>query len=57
MSKQLEKRHWHIHMIVNENTKRQLETTFYTGTDLRKPPKGLRSLDEKKLLRMSLSMC
>ena len=33
---------WHIHKIVNESTKHQLETTFYTGRDLRKPPKGLR---------------
>ena len=26
----------------NESTKHQLETTFYTGTDLWKPPKGFR---------------
>ena len=35
---------WHIHKIANESTKHQLETTFYTGTDLWKPPKGLRCL-------------
>ena len=28
---------WYIHKIVNESTKHQLET-FYTGTDLCKPP-------------------
>ena len=33
---------WHIHKIVNEGTKHQLEITFYTGADLWKPPKGLR---------------
>ena len=30
---------WHIHTSVNESTKYQLETTFYTGTNLWKPPK------------------
>ena len=41
---------WNIHKAVNGkqqncyfvNTKHQLETTFYTGADLWKPPKGLR---------------
>ena len=33
---------WHIHKIVNESTIHQVETTLYTGTDLWKPPKGLR---------------
>ena len=32
---------WHIHKIVNESTKHQLEI-IYIGTDLWKPPKGLR---------------
>ena len=42
----------------NESTKHQLETTFYTGTDLWKPPKGFRCRqDKKKLLRRSLSTC
>ena len=49
---------WHIHKIGNKSTKHQLETTIYTGTDLWKPPKGLRChWDEKKLLHRSLSTC
>ena len=48
---------WYIHKIVNESAKHQLETTFYTGTDLWKPRKGLMLLDEKKSLRRLMSMC
>ena len=45
---------WHIHKIVNESTKHQLETTFYTGINLWKPYKARRRWWEEIALQVTV---